>query len=70
MIECFGTEEFRFVISTAAYLDEKLWRRFEARSGPGSSTSTASPKACARRSIAAPTRQRAGSEQLDTSKNH
>jgi long-chain acyl-CoA synthetase len=29
--ECFQTEDFRFVISTAAYLDEHLWRRFEAR---------------------------------------
>ncbi|HEX5078205.1 MAG TPA: AMP-binding protein [Geminicoccaceae bacterium] len=29
--DCFAGEEFRFVISTAAYLDEGLWRRFEAR---------------------------------------
>ncbi|MGH6917207.1 MAG: AMP-binding protein [Geminicoccaceae bacterium] len=29
--DCFASEDFRFVISTAAYLDEGLWRRFEAR---------------------------------------
>ncbi|HSA81159.1 MAG TPA: AMP-binding protein [Geminicoccaceae bacterium] len=29
--ECFATEDFRFVVSTAAFLDENLWRRFEAR---------------------------------------
>ena len=29
--ERFASEDFRFVISTAAYLDESLWRRFEAR---------------------------------------
>ena len=29
----FATEDFRFVISTAAYLDEGLWRRFEERFG-------------------------------------
>jgi long-chain acyl-CoA synthetase len=29
--DCFAGEDFRFVISTAAYLDEGLWRRFEAR---------------------------------------
>ena len=29
--ECFASADFRFVISTAAYLDEKLWRRFERR---------------------------------------
>jgi long-chain acyl-CoA synthetase len=32
--ECFATEDFRFVISTAAHLDEMLWRRFEARFQP------------------------------------
>jgi long-chain acyl-CoA synthetase len=29
--DCLAGEDFRFVISTAAYLDEGLWRRFEAR---------------------------------------
>jgi long-chain acyl-CoA synthetase len=29
--QCFATDDFRFVISTAAYLDERLWRRFEQR---------------------------------------
>jgi long-chain acyl-CoA synthetase len=29
--DCFAGEDFRFVISTAAYLDENLWRRFEER---------------------------------------
>lgn len=29
--DCFDGEDFRFVISTAAFLDEKLWRDFEAR---------------------------------------
>jgi long-chain acyl-CoA synthetase len=30
-LDCFLTEEFRFIISTAAYLDENLWRRFEEK---------------------------------------
>lgn len=29
--DCFVTEDFRFIISTAAYLDEGLWRNFEDR---------------------------------------
>ena len=29
--DCFDGEDFRFVISTAAFLDENLWRDFEAR---------------------------------------
>ena len=30
-LECFLTEDFRFIISTAAYLDKNLWRRFEEK---------------------------------------
>lgn len=29
--DCFATEDFRFIISTAAYLEEGLWRDFEER---------------------------------------
>jgi long-chain acyl-CoA synthetase len=30
-VDCFATPDLKFVISTAAYLDEQLWRHFEDR---------------------------------------